>query len=273
MSITTRYENRKYDMQILLKLILMYNIYFRCVNYEILSLPKSCTAEVVAVNTPSYGHNKVSTIDLNEFKSNEKRYYLGLYSGSYHHSNQQLATNKPKVENKTSILQQYYLKNAIRNLHLSQSNTDMIYRRKLLSYKQIFSRTHPVKDSSRFYNVKHYDSSITARMSRLTKEKRNATKNIESKDKDTGNKNNVRKIVEGYGVIAFLLPLTVDSVSWGNWSIWTACSVTCGRGRQVRWRHCLSADCIKGLKKAQLRNCRLQDCSAKGFLGWLGIKS
>ncbi|KAL0125693.1 hypothetical protein PUN28_004635 [Cardiocondyla obscurior] len=249
MSITTRYENRKYDMQILLKLILMYNIYFRCVNYEILSLPKSCTAEVVAVNTPSYGHNKVSTIDLNEFKSNEKRYYLGLYSGSYHHSNQQLATNKPKVENKTSILQQYYLKNAIRNLHLSQSNTDMIYRRKLLSYKQIFSRTHPVKDSSRFYNVKHYDSSITARMSRLTKEKRNATKNIESKDKDT------------------------DSVSWGNWSIWTACSVTCGRGRQVRWRHCLSADCIKGLKKAQLRNCRLQDCSAKGFLGWLGIKS
>ena len=71
----------------------------------------------------------------------------------------------------------------------------------------------------------------------------------------------------------FSLPLTADWAAWDNWSIWSACSVSCGQGRQVRWRHCLSADCTKGLKKAQLKSCHLKDCGTKGILGWLGLKS
>ncbi|EGI61765.1 PREDICTED: properdin-like isoform X1 [Acromyrmex echinatior] len=65
----------------------------------------------------------------------------------------------------------------------------------------------------------------------------------------------------------------IDWAAWDNWSIWSACSVSCGQGRQVRWRHCLSADCTKGLKKAQLKSCHLKDCGTKGILGWLGLKS
>ncbi|KAH0954128.1 hypothetical protein HN011_011803 [Eciton burchellii] len=51
----------------------------------------------------------------------------------------------------------------------------------------------------------------------------------------------------------------IDLEAWDNWSNWSTCSVTCGQGKQVRWRHCISEDCVKGLKKAQLRNCRLKN--------------
>ncbi|KAL6258575.1 hypothetical protein P5V15_010529 [Pogonomyrmex californicus] len=86
------------------------------------------------------------------------------------------------------------------------------------------------------------------KISNLMKRKRNiAAKDVESIDDD------------------------IDSEAWDTWSNWSSCSVTCGQGRQVRWRHCLSKDCIKGLKKAQLKSCHLKNC--EGFLRWLGIKS
>ncbi|XP_047368539.1 uncharacterized protein LOC124956587 [Vespa velutina] len=58
---------------------------------------------------------------------------------------------------------------------------------------------------------------------------------------------------------------------WDDWGTWSPCSVTCGCGQQVRWRHCITDDCIKGLKKVQIKTCHLRPCD-KGFLSWLGIK-
>ncbi|XP_025988085.2 A disintegrin and metalloproteinase with thrombospondin motifs adt-2 [Solenopsis invicta] len=120
----------------------------------------------------------------------------------------------------------------------------MIYKRKLLGYERNFFVTRPTRHSRIRRQV-----TLMGTLS-LMKRKRNVNaKGMDSNDED------------------------IDLTAWDNWSIWSACSVTCGQGRQVRWRHCLSADCIKGLKKAQLRSCRLKDCNTKGFLGWLGIKS
>ncbi|EZA59250.1 Brain-specific angiogenesis inhibitor, partial [Ooceraea biroi] len=51
----------------------------------------------------------------------------------------------------------------------------------------------------------------------------------------------------------------VDVKAWDNWSNWSTCSVTCGQGQQVRWRHCSSKECVKGLKMAQLKRCRLKN--------------
>ncbi|XP_076646254.1 TATA-box binding protein associated factor 11 isoform X2 [Halictus rubicundus] len=59
---------------------------------------------------------------------------------------------------------------------------------------------------------------------------------------------------------------------WDEWGNWNMCSVTCGNGRQVRWRHCSAKDCTKGLKKAQIKPCRLKKCD-KNILNWLGIKT
>lgn len=60
--------------------------------------------------------------------------------------------------------------------------------------------------------------------------------------------------------------------TWDNWGSWSKCSTTCGPGRKVRWRHCTSVNCTRGLKKAQIKNCLLKDCE-KTILNWLGIKS
>ncbi|XP_015175386.1 PREDICTED: uncharacterized protein LOC107065850 [Polistes dominula] len=62
-----------------------------------------------------------------------------------------------------------------------------------------------------------------------------------------------------------------DWDDWDDWGAWGPCSVTCGCGQQVRWRHCITDDCIKGLKRAQIKTCHLKPCD-KGFLSWLGIK-
>ncbi|XP_071565338.1 uncharacterized protein, partial [Temnothorax nylanderi] len=177
--------------------------------------------------------------DSSKCSSNEGRYYSDIYSRSCHHSIQRFTTDKPKVENKTLISLQRYWKSAIRNFHLSyfQTDADVTYRRKLLSYEQNFFGTRPTR-SSRFHNG--IREVILAEATGLTERKRNvAAKDIESNDED------------------------IDSAAWDNWSIWSTCSVTCGQGRQVRWRHCLSADCIEGLKKAQLKRCRLKDCAFK----------
>ncbi|CAL7945454.1 unnamed protein product [Xylocopa violacea] len=60
---------------------------------------------------------------------------------------------------------------------------------------------------------------------------------------------------------------------WDEWGNWSTCSVTCGNGRQVRWRHCSAEDCTKGLKKAQIKACHLKNCDSKTILHWLGIKT
>jgi len=53
-------------MQMLLKLILTYNIYFGCVIYEVLNFPKSCTARAFAINVSNYEYNIGLIIDSND---------------------------------------------------------------------------------------------------------------------------------------------------------------------------------------------------------------
>ncbi|XP_026670047.1 thrombospondin-1-like [Ceratina calcarata] len=59
---------------------------------------------------------------------------------------------------------------------------------------------------------------------------------------------------------------------WDDWGNWSTCSVTCGNGRRVRWRHCSANNCVKGLKKAQIKTCHLKKCDTN-ILNWLGIKT
>ncbi|EZA54549.1 hypothetical protein X777_05529 [Ooceraea biroi] len=46
---------------------------------------------------------------------------------------------------------------------------------------------------------------------------------------------------------------------WGRWMDWSSCSVTCGKGRQIRWRHCLR-DCHDAETEMEEKTCQLPAC-------------
>lgn len=55
--------------------------------------------------------------------------------------------------------------------------------------------------------------------------------------------------------------------TWGKWSDWTACSRSCGGGRQSRMRECEDKDLAiihcSG-EKVQIRECNTHECPGKG---------
>ncbi|XP_011880996.1 PREDICTED: uncharacterized protein LOC105569268 [Vollenhovia emeryi] len=53
---------------------------------------------------------------------------------------------------------------------------------------------------------------------------------------------------------------------WGRWMDWSSCSVTCGKGRQIRWRHCLH-DCNDAETEMEEKACQLPACPPGKFLG------
>jgi len=53
---------------------------------------------------------------------------------------------------------------------------------------------------------------------------------------------------------------------WGHWTPWSSCSVSCGRGRVIRWRHCLE-QCDLAETEMEEKTCQLPACSPGKFLG------
>lgn len=53
---------------------------------------------------------------------------------------------------------------------------------------------------------------------------------------------------------------------WGKWTDWSSCSVTCGKGRQIRWRYCLR-DCSTAETEMEEKACQLPACPPGKFLG------
>ncbi|XP_076285834.1 uncharacterized protein LOC143211766 [Lasioglossum baleicum] len=53
---------------------------------------------------------------------------------------------------------------------------------------------------------------------------------------------------------------------WGRWTDWSSCSVTCGKGRQIRWRYCLH-DCNNAETEMEEKACQLPACPPGKFLG------
>ncbi|XP_031827874.2 uncharacterized protein LOC116424943 [Nomia melanderi] len=56
------------------------------------------------------------------------------------------------------------------------------------------------------------------------------------------------------------------SRKWGKWTDWSSCSVTCGKGRQIRWRYCLH-DCTTAETEMEEKSCQLPACPPGKFLG------
>lgn len=55
---------------------------------------------------------------------------------------------------------------------------------------------------------------------------------------------------------------------WGTWTDWSACSVTCGKGRVIRWRHCRAAGGCDGVETEMgEKACQLPACSPGKFFG------
>ncbi|KAF5297849.1 hypothetical protein FQR65_LT19664 [Abscondita terminalis] len=52
---------------------------------------------------------------------------------------------------------------------------------------------------------------------------------------------------------------------WGAWTSWSTCSVSCGKGRKIRWRHCLTG-CDADTEMEE-KSCQLPACAPTNFLG------
>ncbi|XP_076248668.1 uncharacterized protein LOC143188345 [Calliopsis andreniformis] len=57
-----------------------------------------------------------------------------------------------------------------------------------------------------------------------------------------------------------------EGLKWGRWTDWSSCSVTCGKGRQIRWRYCLH-DCGSAETEMEEKACQLPACPPGKFLG------
>ena len=53
---------------------------------------------------------------------------------------------------------------------------------------------------------------------------------------------------------------------WDRWTDWSSCSVTCGKGRQIRWRHCIR-ECYIAETEMEEKACQLPACPPVKFLG------
>ncbi|XP_074028005.1 uncharacterized protein [Leptinotarsa decemlineata] len=56
----------------------------------------------------------------------------------------------------------------------------------------------------------------------------------------------------------------VDDQIFDDWTAWSACSVTCGKGRHIRWRHCLQ-NCDGVETEMEEKECQFPACPNKLF--------
>lgn len=56
-----------------------------------------------------------------------------------------------------------------------------------------------------------------------------------------------------------------EEVKWGAWTNWSTCSVSCGKGRKIRWRHCRSK-CDADTEMEE-KTCQLPACAPATFFG------
>ncbi|XP_072397020.1 uncharacterized protein [Diabrotica undecimpunctata] len=51
---------------------------------------------------------------------------------------------------------------------------------------------------------------------------------------------------------------------WDQWTQWSPCSVSCGKGRNIRWRHCRE-NCREAETEMEEKSCQMPACPQKLF--------
>ncbi|CAG9838892.1 unnamed protein product [Diabrotica balteata] len=63
-----------------------------------------------------------------------------------------------------------------------------------------------------------------------------------------------------------IVPATTKSTEprWDQWTQWSPCSVSCGKGRNIRWRHCRE-NCREAETEMEEKSCQMPACPQKLF--------
>ncbi|XP_030761731.1 uncharacterized protein LOC115886629 isoform X2 [Sitophilus oryzae] len=105
-----------------------------------------------------------------------------------------------------------------------------------------------VKDKNGHSNLAYIRNVLSKFLSTLQKSNKRRKKSANAKQKQpkhNGKKDN-------------------KETNWHKWTEWSPCSVTCGKGRLIRWRHCRS-NCKEAETEMEEMSCQLPECPRSLF--------
>lgn len=136
----------------------------------------------------------------------------------------------------------------------AEDKIDMNYFQNIHEHGQ-FAREAKVSETSTPFGIKNLEK-VESLLDQVLKEikvihKRSSNNSKVHKSIDTSSKKQVKTNSD---------KIQSKIEKWNEWTEWSKCSVTCGKGRKIRWRYCVSNNCEADTEMDE-KTCQMPECA------------